>query len=568
MMGRLPFEHAFGFDDVTGGEPVDLGWRYRPFATFYRFDGDPIEATDYLIGMSTTSDLATPEGTFQLVLKASPIGKSSALEPVDWLEEVPPGSWVVIELSDGKRIWPLMLGNVDRVHRSISGVGGGRTHTYTVTGRDHGKALTKSEIVILPQFKDASAIDVGQDLQPYYRRLDRIVFEAGKGGVAPDEIIPRMLYFFLGHVTRGTVIERGAAPIWRMPPTLRIVPSGWKGTDVELAGLVADLPGDEGMPLGDLLEVHTEPLDGRLVLREVFDGLPDGTRLWELLAGYANTEINEVFVDLLPANFAVGRPMTVDDYVTTEPGATGWAPAMVVRRRPFPSEEYAKAAIQGFQVDPSAQRDGVTRWRDLPWTIIDERQLAVDETSRHDSERFNFFLAVPHADFGGNPYTMALGSSGRGKLPITVPESPRRYGWTKRQMSSPFLPTNPAVPTATYFVWSQALADWYERNPEYLSGNLSTRRALPGVRIGEKLTVIRNGGTARETYYVEGVTHEWQVQADGKESSSSNFTVTRGSTHPLGRFKTLAEQVGRGTEDMSAEEVEAYDILRREGAIQ
>ena len=607
MMGDLPLERMTGLG--AGGSPVDCGHRYTPYVVFHKLGVPKIDASPYLVSMTTHNDLATPEGSWQVVLKSRPLMTRAAVEALEWHEEVSPGDWVTLKLHDGLRLWPIMIGNVDRVHRSIGGVGGNRTVTYIISGRDHGKTLTASEIVVLPYGKPMgpanapSAIDPAKDLPLYFRTLERLYADAKEGGISPNEILPKMLRFFLGHVPDSDNEERGTPPIWRLPKSIRVIPGAWfPGGEAELIRKTNNLPGKPmGAPMGDALHVATEPLDGALVINELCASIPNGMTLWELLASYANTEINEAFTDFLPTSFAVSRPMLASDYyeLTGMPsggaaaasaaasaaagaGAGGSAASgvaataasagaagvdgmgmsmqMVLRRRPFPSEAYLRASIKGFTVDLTAQKSGIERWRKLPWTIIDERQLVSDETSKHGEERYNLFLAVPHASYGLNPYTLVLET---GHLPIVTPGSPERYGWRRRHMSSPYLPVDGWL--KTYYIWSQSLADWYGHNAELLSGSLTTGRALPGIRIGERLTVRRNAGKWDETYYVEGVTHEWQRRPDGGEKTSTTLQVTRGSVLPQGGYATLVLEKQNG--DLSPEENEAYDRLQREGAI-
>ena len=504
---------------------LDNRHRIRPGCRFYSFDDEePIIADNYLTSFRTSKSIGEPAGTWTVGLATQPLVPGQAFELIRWHERVKPGDWVLLDASDGAAEWPIMLGVVDRVHRSRVGP----TLRYTITGRDFGKCLTNHDIIVLPQYKSANALDLVNDLGPFYQTLDRITTRFGKDGVSPAELLPQLALFFLGSVTKG---ERGAAPVFHLPRSMHIETD--QPVDLEAAGLPLEL----GLPLGELLRFAVDPdLTGRAVLREMFEGLPDGMKLWDYLASWANTELNEFYCDFLPRSMLDGGRPLADAYQWNRQGGHPFLPAIVLRERPFPTNAHVSARQLGFKTNIDLV-SGYDRWVGLPWTEVDERQLVQDETGVSDAERANFFLAVPHASYTANPYTLALGASGRGKLPIITPDSAARYGWQRRQMSSPYLPTDPNAPTATYYEWSRQISDWYERNAEYLSGDLESARMLPGVHVGEKLIVHRDNRAVRETYYVEGVTHAWQKAGDAHETSSTAMVVTRGSTDDLGGFR-------------------------------
>jgi hypothetical protein len=70
--------------------------------------------------------------------------------------------------------------------------------------------------------------------------------------------------------------------------------------------------------------------------------------------------------------------------------------------------------------------------------------------------------------------------------------------------------------------WGLLLDHWYQHNTEYLSGTFTTR-ALPEVRVGYRLDVKER----RESYYVEGVNHQWQYPGP----MTTTITVSRGQRH-------------------------------------
>jgi len=537
-MGDLPVK---GHDKLRpGAQVVDHGHRYTPRLTFYSYASGELEAGAYVTGFDVSTDLSNPEGQWSATLKRRifPLGDSDAQPDVDrdWGALLSPGDWCLITVHDGHHGWPLRLGRIDDIHRSReAGQGGVTRYTYSVSGSNAGSCLTKHEVVVLPQFKGATAADLLRDLGPFHRSLGRVLFRFGKDGVAPHELVPSLLYFFLGRYT-GETYGRSAAPVFTLPPTMPVKPIG---RPEDVFGRLGD-----GWPLGDLLRFETERLDGRVVIRELMAGLPDGQRLWDYLGSFSDPDVNEFFVDFLPNSWEVGKSMSVEDF-THDGGDIDFSPRAVLRRRPFPSEAYMTARAIGFGVEPIGPT-GVERWQRLPWTMIDERQLQSDETGRSDRERFNFYLSLPHSSFGGHPYSLALGSGSRGELPITAGtrnavgegtdlDRAERHGWRRREIRSPYLPTDPRAHTAQYYVWSRLLADWNQGNAERWSGTLTTGRMLPGVRVGERLHVFRDGRSRVEGYYIERVSHSWRRAGTG-ERTSTTMSVTRGSEDPLGGY--------------------------------
>jgi len=522
MMADLPIT------SLMDGGRVHMGHRIRPGCRFFAFDNEEaVEADRFLTAFRTTKSVGEQSGSWQVTAATKPLlyDNLRASEVVPWHERVKPGDWALLDASDGSAEWPIMLGIVDRVHRSKKGP----VTTYTISGRDHGKVFD-SEIIVLPQYKSAAALDLGKDLGPFYAGLGAVVRQHGANGLSPAELIEQLALFFLGSVTRGV---RGAAPVFHTPRSLRLQ-ANTGPVDLEAAGLPVEL----GLPIAELLAFAMDKtITGRAVLRELFEGLPDGLRLWDYLTSWANTEINEFYTDFLPRSVLAGGVPRAEAYsYTNKAGQHPFLPAVVLRRRPFPQGAQAASVAAGFDPNP-VEPAGADLWRALPWTTVDEAQLTVDETSMSDADRFNFYLCTPHASYTGNPYTLALGASGRGKLPIVSPDSAPRYGWRRRMMSSPFLPTDPELPMATYFRWSRMLADWNEHNPEQWTGDLEHAVMLPGVHVGEKLNVRRENRTRTESYYVESVTHGWQSIGQAKATSSSSFVVTRGSEDELGGWR-------------------------------
>lgn len=521
MMADLPISGFIG--------SADLGHRIRCGCRFFTFgDEEPVIADNYLSSFRTTKMLGEPAGTWQVTLTSQPLISGQPFLVRAWHEVLTPGDWVLLDAADGVAEWPIMLGIVERIHRSRRGP----TVTYTVSGRDIGKCFD-TDIIVLPQFKSASALDIVNSTGPFFGSLGKIIGSSGRDGVQPGEIIPALALFFLGSVTKGT---RGAAPVFHTPRSLRAY------TDVPVDLEAAGLPVEIGLPFGEIVRFLIDPeIDGRAVMQEAFEGIPDGLRLWDFLASWANTEINELFVDFLPrARVDNGARPMADLYQWSGSGPHPFVPTLVLRQRPFPHNAFVAAAGRGFEDVDINRLSGEDLWRGLPWTAIDETMLTSDETGRSDAERANFFLAVPHASYTMHKYTLALATAGRGEIPVVDGESPARYGWRRREMSSPFLPTDPRAPLSTYYVWSRMLADWYGQNQDFLAGDLEHARMLPGIRVGEKLIVHRKKRTVQETYYVEGVTHSWQKSSNAKETSSTALVVTRGSPDPMGGFRSTA----------------------------
>jgi hypothetical protein len=63
---------------------------------------------------------------------------------------------------------------------------------------------------------------------------------------------------------------------------------------------------------------------------------------------------------------------------------------------------------------------------------------------------------------------------------------------------------------------------WYQHNTEYLTGTMQTR-GMPEIRVGYRLDVIERG----ESYYVEGVNHQWVVTEQGT-TLQTGLTLSRG----------------------------------------
>ena len=468
----------------------------------------------HVVSCSTTKNFGPASGTWQVtVKKPEAMGQRSWLslwrDPEDlyvWIQ------WVVDgQLIDG------MLGMIDTISEATRWDIGGGSQTYTIAGRDVGKAFEQTQC-----FTYLYAESATQALGALANR-----FLPRASAAAPGHYVANIAEAWLGN------FDSRSQP-WRLPPGMPCR---------SLWALMLDRVGCQDIAI-----------DGQGFGTSLMNA--DGAKpLWSLMQEYANGLMNELYVDLAPPQTAPADALA------------GLRPALTLRRKPFPvhGDRSAWNALLTHHIRPehmaerSVTRGGAAqRFNFWMFSTVGSEGVAAQAILRSEGDAG---LGRP----GSSPiwnersiqrHGMRLWSQESGfYVPITADPNPDaaegdRPSWVRLAAS-----------------WLHALHDWYAPAPMELSGTLTLARIYPEIRIGHRVV---EGGVV---YYVEGVTHAWSMGQRG----STSLTVTRGEYEGddlLARVYAEYEQVETARAELhmprellqtgSADEV---NMLFRDGAV-
>jgi hypothetical protein len=442
----VSFHSDDGFDGVVHGGHPQLG---------------------YIIGAHTTKSFGDAAGTFSITIKKS----QRQLGSRSWLRlwPDPEDTWISVKFVVDGQVIDTMLGMIDTIAEDTQRSGEGtRTETYTISGRDFGKAFEQTQI-----FKNIYSTEVLQS-------MFTLGTVAGNfPGGTPDKFITSLIDTWLGN-------SGLSQQPWELPRSL-----GGQS-------LYALLNQENIQRMG--------PANGRISDPTMYDVDDNGGVLWDSLQHYSNGLLNELWLDLSP------WPDKPND-------TTDMLPAVYFRERPF--------KIHGDR----SKWDSI-RMRTLVRGDVQHRQITKGGAANRYNYWMLDYLGLSGAGFAGLDLTTQANGSWTftpGTIPIINQESIRKHGVRKWQQGTLYAPLNdpdPNNPGINYLVvagnWLKRCHDWYSPAPMQLSGTLVTTRVMPEIRIGERLRERRREGDI--IYYVEGVDHSWSYPGPGQ----STITVTHG----------------------------------------
>jgi len=423
-------------------------------------------------------------GTFSMVVKRPPVWERRDGATVgSWqrLWRDPEDTWVRITFYVNGFPIETMVGTVDSINENTAiNKQGARTETYTITGRDFGKAFETTPLFFLFYTNGESE---EQAYANYIESLAAIFVEDAPK--TPADIVRGLLNLFTTEI--GGAYERA----WMLPASLQ----------------------QNGLSLWDWLQQRIQPQtkeeDGFTIAIQPL--LPDESRvLWSTMQEFCNPILNELWFDLGPDAGAVDA-------------FRNQRPTLYMRRRPFPT------------------RFGRRAWDALPRHFVKRKDLISRQVAKGGaSTRFNYWLVniegsgassfeiskiMREAGFGG-------GNGAPGTMPIYNLNSIARHGIRKFEQTTKYIPyfqiaedsdANQNGMLRTWAKWTNLVHDWYSTNPMELSGRLELSTLWPEIRVGETLEEETADGAV--TYYVEGVSHRWQFP----EGGHTTVTVTRGT---------------------------------------
>lgn len=448
------------------------------------------------IGLTTDKGFGEASGTWTLTLKP----RRQEIDDLLDLFDDPEGVWVRLAAFINGETFDLMIGNVDSLQSSVTRGGKGeRLETITVTGRDHGKVFETTMMHINP-FERGGVIAAVPAYDIMHRSLQ------GK----PHDFISTLVREWIGN---NEITDSQ----WRLPSSLF---GGRKFYDVLNTTTISR------RTRGDCQDPN------------VFQPDQMSRALWDAMTELSNGLLNEMWTDLAPNPGAEAGTLPVDPVTGATlpvPDVNRMLPAIYLRERPFPAKI------------PGVHR---SRWDRLPTFDIYPDDVAKTSFSKGGGANKHNFWMLEGQGLQSRPmgqWALIQGRTGNtqgkpGGFPIYDIESIRRFGLRRFSQSTKFLPLiDTDVGEIAYTVsalWLQLVHDWYVVAPMEISGELTTSRMMPWIRVGTRIRLHTRTGR-KIIFYVEHVNQSYSYPGAG----ATSLTLTRGEPEDRDYLDEVYERV-------------------------
>lgn len=446
----------------------------------------------HIVGLATRKLFGAAPGYWALTVKAH--GGRDLMRLWDDPEDV----WARIAPVQNGSATEVVFGPVSTITETVARGGAGeRSAEYVIEGLDFQKVFAQSHITY--NLYAPEMLMVGLMMQALKDHSAEI-------GGNPGQIVGALLQGWLGDA--GNVNKQ-----WMLPKSL----GGGSFYDLLEPGIAVDQ------------KLRGSFQDASIYRVENYYG----SSLWELLGDWSNGVLNEMYCCLDLGEQKPGKPRHFDPKRPPRP-------RFVLRERPFPS----KGA-------------GSRRYSKLRSHRLELGDVALRQISKGAPEsRFNYWALNPQGTFGQPPgvlaqlnHAAAKSDGTPGSYPIFGLDSISRHGLRQFVQSTHYLPYDTQDAGSFYRQtadWLHLLHDWYGISPYELAGSITTSALRPEVQIGERVTEARRSGKS-VTYYVEGVSHQWQFPGPGR----TTLNVTRGEYEDRPLLDLLYQHVNKQDERFS-----------------
>lgn len=452
------------FATETSGAEVTIYTQSGPIQ-FHSEYGANAGEFGQLAACETSKALGAPSGTFSLTIKPNPHQKDLRLILSD-------DDWVDIVFTRHGRPFHVMRGLIDSIRRSEGAPGGATSITYAIIGRDASKIFDCTPL----WYNTATAVNVGnaQQLQIF----DTLSL-AGNHPELMEKILIRWLKQFQG-------LKQGQ---WAFP---------------------SGMPNTGGATFADTISINSNHYDDSLNQTALTPADAQGQET-SLLA-FAMQWSDPVFMELIFDTYLDGDPVKEGEILANSEDPciplSDTKLGIIVRDKPFPT------------LEKQANSD----WYSLPKHVIERQHIQSTDLVRSGDERKNAFFVSPAFPNEATSTSMDL------FVPDWSPSEIARHGLRRFDVTTPY-----SVSVETYRSDKDSLglisrtlrsrvADWMCMNGEFYSGQISTARMYPEIRIGSRVRIPHPDEALEENYYCEQVTHSWAPVSGG----STRLGVTRG----------------------------------------
>ncbi|GGJ11466.1 LysM peptidoglycan-binding domain-containing protein [Paenibacillus hunanensis] len=475
--------------------------------------------TNQVLSISTQKTLDAPAGTFSMTLAGDTWFRSQLIKSNDL---------VVIQMGyqtiKGEETSTVMVGLIDRVRRTRDVDGGMAT---SVTGRDFGKVLIKSNLKFYPQIGGNSA-------------------KSDKFFLTNEGWITLMSYFTNENVMKGTPAAVLDNIMRFILPKLNTVQ--WTVWDEKKASPVA-----KKIDVTNVLRYNFARVDMFLPMILTADQY-EGS-LWNLMERACVQPFTELFVDVRNPDEAWNKgskPRVVNETIEQ---ASDAAKAKFPKGKgyyPYPRFPFGKdnAVVSIFLRNTPFDKGA---WDKLLAHEVIAADVIEEDLSYSDDEHYNLFWAGTTI----NP----LGFDLKNVVPPLINEANvSRYGLSPLEIQVEGLSIDQDDQTSTTLLegmstqYTKKLKAWFENNHLFMNGSM-TVRGKGDYRIGQRLQV---SGIMKE-FYIEAVSQTFNLY----EGWTTTLQLTRGKDYKkaaapsANKSATATATAGKSTSKKTEAEIKA-----------
>lgn len=453
-----------------------------------------MDPTNQVLSVTTQKSLGSPAGAFTLQLAG-----------LDWLEKVKAQDIVVISMgykseSDKNglpKLDTVMVGLVDRVARYRTMGEGSPQVSTTITGRDFGKVLIKSQLKFYPELGQA----------------DKSKEE--KFFLTEDGWIALMNFFTNENITKGT-------PAVVLDNIMRHILQKLNDVSWTVWDESGKAPKQKKVKIGNVLRYDFGKVDmflPMILTADQFEG-----SLWNLMERTSIKPFTELFVDVREDSESwnnKGLPRVVPETIeeSSAPHKATIAGGDIMKGA-YPSPRFSfgddKSAV--MVVYRNTPFDKPT-WESLYTHTVKAVDVLDENLSQSDDEHYNLFWAGTTINPFGLQNLKAISP------PLFNENQAKRYGLCPLEVNVEGLAIDESDPTHRTLLetlsksFSAKLKAWFEFNHTYWNGPM-TVRGKGSYKIGQRLIAP---GIEKE-FYIEGVTQTFNVF----DNWTTTLDLTRG----------------------------------------
>lgn len=401
-----------------------------------------------LVSCTTNKTFGSPYGTWSIDVKSA-----NELDAV-----IGENDWVDIVFREYDFYFHVMRGPVDSIRRVRTVQNGATVETYTISGCDHGKVLSKQMIWLDRLLRGNFTAILNQSL---FSQNGDMAFPT------PDVATRITLQAAL------TPANNNAVGYW-MVPTM----PGIRSSD----SFVDNCP----FKSNDYSEIPFR----RLALQPS-DWSWDAPSVWDLAKELADEELCELYVDLVEKS-ADGELQYLRPGVAYSPDDTQMA--IIFRDRPFPNTE---------RDVPLLNSPYFTR---IPTADVEATQVLSLDVSKSGTYRRNAFFFSPA--LAQKLMTAFIDA----QYPIINEQDAKVHGMRRQDVYSRYVDFENEGWIGMSKTFRNISRDIHCLDHELLTGTVILKPGRPDLRIGMRLR-INYPHIDPETFYIEGVSHSWSLTA-------------------------------------------------------
>lgn len=534
----IPFKHRTTTDQelIAGTRPsTDMDVSKKETRSERMTTTAPLIISDHVLSWSIYHAKQSPMGSLTMTLSLA-AGKQ--------FEQMGPGDWILFWAVESEAAYNEVKENIKNLraandfHSGLKFVGkihGTRTarsispdgvisRSYTVSCQSFSESM--NTFPYTEAFSSAVSSSLSSYLKAFFSLVDENVTKA-----ATDQGLP------LDKVENDLIDV-----LWGPGPGLQVFdPSTGPMTEVQAADFEAERLVQSSNPIKPCLvpatvckllgfeakeDMHFAKVISREIGIENSNGAEDGPNIFLLEQGKGlistnyKTLINQSVLmsgsawDIITqhSGYPIMECFTGIRYTRHPSGKTGILPTVKLRQIPFSSELLA-LKISGIDV---------TRYREIPAWVLDERLVFTEDLGRNDSSRANYIFAT-----GMNPnipsqaqmsYQLEIFRTNPPLIDLTDIE---RHGIKKLQFPPMFMFFDPTRKEKPPF--QKLLADAYMNMHNRLEGQIVTVGIQEPIQPGDNLEY------RGVLYHIEGLSMSGQINTyNGEKGVRTIFRVTRG----------------------------------------